>query len=186
VSAARRAEGDMRETRPATRLDWASHDRIVAGQGLCGRDRIRTCVGNAGDFTGRTAVSPGVPSRPRLGPDYRSDVHKRPAGSLRHHLASPPVPPCPARPGVGRSESGAKSLGLGSGPGPAPDHRVGGTPRDRARPSSPCDRRREAATQAEIQPRRRTDREWRQPRPRTMSCSWRVPPRGSWRLSQKL
>jgi hypothetical protein len=36
---------------PRTRPDWAAHDRIVAGQGGCGRDRIRTCVGNAGDFT---------------------------------------------------------------------------------------------------------------------------------------
>jgi hypothetical protein len=38
-------------------LYWTAHDRIVAGQGGCGRDRIRTCVGNAGDFTGRTPSS---------------------------------------------------------------------------------------------------------------------------------
>jgi hypothetical protein len=37
------------------------------------------------------------------------DVRKRPIGSFDHPLASPPVASRPARPGVGRSESGAKS-----------------------------------------------------------------------------
>jgi len=90
------------------RANWThtAHDLVVAGQGLCGRDRIRTCVGNAGDFTGRTAVSWRVPSRPRLFPITARDVHKRPANSLRRHSASLPVSPQPARPGVGRREVG--------------------------------------------------------------------------------
>jgi hypothetical protein len=33
-------------------------------EGKCGRNRIRTCVGNAGDFTGRSAVTPRVPRHP--------------------------------------------------------------------------------------------------------------------------
>src|SRR6266704_5095915 len=53
-----------------------------------------------------------VPSHPHLAPTIAPDVHKRPADSLRRHLASPPVPPHPARPGVGWSESGAKSAHL--------------------------------------------------------------------------
>ena len=36
------------------------------------------------------------------------DVHQRPANTLRCHRASVPVPACPARLGVGWSESGAK------------------------------------------------------------------------------
>jgi hypothetical protein len=92
-----------------TRRDGAAQDRIAAGQGLCGRDRIRTCVGNAGDFTGRTAVFPRLPSRPHLVPIIARDVHKRPADSLCCHLASLPVSPRPAQPGVGRREVGGKS-----------------------------------------------------------------------------
>jgi Phage integrase, N-terminal SAM-like domain len=47
---------------PRTGPDWAAQDRVVAGQGRCGRDRIRTCVGNAGDLQ----VAPLAPrgSRP--------------------------------------------------------------------------------------------------------------------------
>jgi Phage integrase family len=47
---------------PQARPEQETYDRVVAAQGLCGRDRIRTCVGNAGDFTGRSGGSPQVPS----------------------------------------------------------------------------------------------------------------------------
>jgi hypothetical protein len=83
----------MRETRPATRLDWASHDRIAPGQGLCGRDRIRTCVGNAGDFTGRSAVTSQVPSHPHLVPIMARDVHNG-----RSTASAVPRGPHPYRP----------------------------------------------------------------------------------------
>jgi hypothetical protein len=78
-----------------------SSSRVSAAQRLCGRDRIRTCVGNAGDFTGRTAVSPWVPSHPRPVPVIACDVHKRPVDSLRRPSASPPVPARPVRPASG-------------------------------------------------------------------------------------
>jgi hypothetical protein len=75
----------------------------------CDRDRIRTWVGEAGGFTGRTTVFPLVPSYPRLAPLIAGDVHERPVDSFRCRLASPPVPLRPVRPGVGRRESGGKS-----------------------------------------------------------------------------
>jgi hypothetical protein len=68
-----------------------------------------TCIDNAGDFTGRSAVTPRVPSHPRVAPIIARDVRKRRGDSFRGHPPSLPVPPCPARPGVGRSEGGAKS-----------------------------------------------------------------------------
>jgi hypothetical protein len=49
-----------RRTRPELRADG----RVFAAQSGCGRDRIRTCVGNAGDFTGRSAATPRVPAIP--------------------------------------------------------------------------------------------------------------------------
>ena len=52
------------------------HRRPTAAQWLCGRDRIRTCVGNAGDFTGRSPGSPQVPSCPRLPTTITRDVRK--------------------------------------------------------------------------------------------------------------
>jgi hypothetical protein len=97
-----------REPDPQSRLDWTAHDRVIAGQGRCGRDRIRTCVGNAGDFTGRTAVSLRIPLHPRLVPIVANDVHKRPRDSFRRHSASPPVPARTARLDVGRREVGGK------------------------------------------------------------------------------
>jgi SAM-dependent methyltransferase len=108
VAAARRAEGRWREARPQTRPDEAAQDRVV-GQGLCGRDRIRTCVGNAGDFTGRTTVAWRVPSYPDLVPIVAPDVHKRPFDSFRCPWASLPVPSRPLRPIVRRREGGGKS-----------------------------------------------------------------------------
>jgi transcriptional regulator with XRE-family HTH domain/DNA polymerase III delta prime subunit len=39
--------------------------RVSARQGGCGRDRIRTCVGNAGDFTDRSLWPLGHPAGPR-------------------------------------------------------------------------------------------------------------------------
>jgi hypothetical protein len=113
---------------PQSRPDWAAQDRIVAGQGLCGRDRIRTCVGNAGDFTGRTAVASRVPSHPHLVPIIARDVHKWPADSFRRPPASLPVSPPPARPSVGRREVGGKSR--------PPAHRRCGPRAATARPRS--------------------------------------------------
>jgi hypothetical protein len=50
---------------------------------------------------------PPIPTWP---PIIARDVHERLIDSFRRFLASPPVPPPrPARPGVERSESGAKS-----------------------------------------------------------------------------
>jgi integrase len=94
---------------PQTQLDWTAHSRIVAGQRSCGRDRIRTCEGNAGDFTGRSGGSPRIPSHPHWVPHIAGDQHKRPVDSPGRHSASLPVPPRPGRPSVGRSEDGAKS-----------------------------------------------------------------------------
>jgi hypothetical protein len=94
---------------PRTRPDPTADGHVFAAQGLCGRDRIRTCEGNAGDFTGRTTGSPRVPSHPHPDPMKACDVHKRPAGRFRRPSASPPVPPPPARPSVGRREVGGKS-----------------------------------------------------------------------------
>jgi hypothetical protein len=103
----RRESGGKASAR--ARLDWAAHDRIAAGQSLCGRDRIRTCVGNAGDFTGRTAITPRIPSHPDPVPIIGPDVHKRPVDSFRRPSASPPVPARLAQPRVGRRESGEKA-----------------------------------------------------------------------------
>jgi hypothetical protein len=164
---------------PRARIDWAAKDRVVAAQGLCGRDRIRTCVGNAGDFTVRSAGSSRVPRHPRLVPDYRRDVHETACRQLR---SSPGVPARSAlsRAAWRRAERKWSEI-------PWARARAGTGPRSIAsavrlasdiapRPSLPfCDRRRKAATQAEIQPRRRTGRDWRQPRPRTpelfLACS---------------
>jgi hypothetical protein len=63
----------------------------------------------ASDFTGRNGGSPWFPYCPRRVPIIGPDVRGRPVGSFGRPLASPPVVPRPARPGVGRSESGAKS-----------------------------------------------------------------------------
>ena len=104
VSAGRRAEGNRRETRALEPgLIGRPSDRVSAAQGRCGRDRIRTCVGNAGDFTGRTAVSPRVPSHPCLVPIIARDVHKRPVDSCRPSLG---VPACsrPSRAAERRAE----------------------------------------------------------------------------------
>ena len=60
-----------------------------------------------------------VLSCPYTVPVIARDVHKRPADSFGRHSASPPVPARPARPSVGRRESGGKSrrrLALSSGP----------------------------------------------------------------------
>jgi hypothetical protein len=78
---------------PQSRLDWSAHDRITAGQGLCGRDRIRTCVGNAGDLTGRTAVPRG--SRPI--PTWSRSSHVTCTNGLPTASAVP-LRPCPFRP----------------------------------------------------------------------------------------
>jgi integrase len=47
---------------PAGTPDRLRGDRVSAAQGLCGRDRIRTCVGNAGDFTDRSLWPLGHPA----------------------------------------------------------------------------------------------------------------------------
>jgi hypothetical protein len=82
--------------------------RSRRGSNRAGR-RLVPDVGDAGDFTDRSGVSPRVPYHPRLAPIIAGDVHKRPADSLGRHPASLPVPLRPARPCVGRSEGGAKS-----------------------------------------------------------------------------
>jgi hypothetical protein len=94
---------------PRTRPDLRADCRVSAAQTKCGRDRIRTCVGNAGDFTGRTAVTPPVPSHPYLFSTIACDVHKQPVDNLRRPSASLLVPPRPARPSVGPREVGGKS-----------------------------------------------------------------------------
>jgi integrase-like protein len=94
---------------PAGRPDGLRSNHVSAAQGGCGRDRIRTCVGNAGDFTGRTAITPPVPSRPHMVPVIACDVHKRPVDSFRRPSASPPVPARLAQSSVGRRESGGKA-----------------------------------------------------------------------------
>jgi hypothetical protein len=104
VSALRRAEGNSRESGPSRARDRLGASRVSAAQGLCGRDRIRTCVGNAGDFTGRATVASRIPSYPHLAPIIAGDVHKRPADSLRRPSASLPVSPQPAQLSVGRRE----------------------------------------------------------------------------------
>jgi hypothetical protein len=102
VSAGRQAEGKWRETRPHRRARPAPRRPRFRTSAGCGRDRIRTCEGNAGDFTGRSGGSSRVPLHPHLVPPIACDVDKR-------HSASPPVSPCPARPSVGRREGGGKS-----------------------------------------------------------------------------
>jgi hypothetical protein len=92
MSAARRLEGIWREIRPATAARPSrAKPRFRTSTG-CGRDRIRTCVGEAGGFTDRMAASPPVPSRRCLAPILACDVRKRPAGSF----------PVPRRPRPGR------------------------------------------------------------------------------------
>src|SRR4029453_18384456 len=91
---------------PAPGCDNPRGSRVSAAQRWCGRDRIRTCGGEAGGFTGRTTVTSPVPSHPHLALMVARDVRKRPVDRVRHHLPSLPIPPCPARPGVGRREGG--------------------------------------------------------------------------------
>jgi hypothetical protein len=88
--------------------DWATHGRIVAGQGLCGRDRIRTCVGNAGVFPGRIGVSARVLSHPAVFSIIARDVRKQPIGSFRRPSGSLAVPPHLLRPSVGKRGGGGK------------------------------------------------------------------------------
>ena len=90
---------------PAVTPDELRSDRISAAQGGCGRDRIRTCVGNAGDFTGRSAVTSPVPSHPYPVPIIARDVHKRPVDSFGRHSPSLPVSPRPVRPASGGGKS---------------------------------------------------------------------------------
>lgn len=91
----------LRTRRPA----WTVHPNAVWCQG----EVHRTFVGDASDFTGRTSGSPQLPSHPHSVPIINHDQRERPIGSSGCPLASPPVASCPARPGVGRSEDGAKS-----------------------------------------------------------------------------
>jgi hypothetical protein len=71
------------------RRDRRHAESVSAGQRQCGRDRIRTCEGNAGDFTGRTGVSSRVPTHPHLAPPIAGDVHKRPVNGFRRSLGVP-------------------------------------------------------------------------------------------------
>jgi len=71
MSAGRRAEGTWRETRPSNPPEWAAQDCISTAQGGCGRDRIRTCVGNAGDLQVAPPLPRGsrrLPARSRSSP----------------------------------------------------------------------------------------------------------------------
>jgi probable HAF family extracellular repeat protein len=92
----------------AAQPNQTADNRVSARQGWCGRDRIRTCVGEAGGFTGRPTASSRVPLRPRSAPVVGHDVRKRPADSFSRHRASPPVLLRPARLGVWRREGGGK------------------------------------------------------------------------------
>jgi hypothetical protein len=94
---------------PAAAPDGLPGDRVSAAQWRCGRDRIRTCVGDAGDLTGRSAMTSRVLSCPYTVPVVACDVHKRPVDRFGRHSVSPPVPARPVRPSVGRRESGGKS-----------------------------------------------------------------------------
>jgi hypothetical protein len=126
------------------------------------------------------------PSHPQLAPIVAHDMHKRPADGFGRHLASLPVPLRPARLGVGRRESGAKSLRPRTRAGPAPDpsrRRCASQLTSRPHPSSPLREQAQGhGTQAGIRPRRRnrsgTNREWRQPRQEPRVVPSRVPPRG--------
>jgi hypothetical protein len=94
---------------PAAAPDGLPGDRVSAAQWRGGRDRIRTCVGDAGDLTGRSAMTSRVLSCPYTVPVVACDVHKRPVDRFGRHSVSPPVPARPVRPSVGRRESGGKS-----------------------------------------------------------------------------
>jgi hypothetical protein len=65
-------------------------------------------LGVASDFTDPTGGSPRVSSNPHLAPLIGRDQRKPSADSPGRHRASPPVPPRPAQPSVGRRESGGK------------------------------------------------------------------------------
>jgi hypothetical protein len=115
---------------PAGAPGGPSSSRVSAAQGMCGRDRIRTCVGNAGDFTVRSAGSSRVPRHPRLVPDYRRDVHEQLSTASAVTRRPRPFRLVPRGP----ASSGGKSEGNPLGPGQGWDrphiHRVGGTPRE--------------------------------------------------------
>jgi hypothetical protein len=61
----------------------------------------RICEGNAGDFTGRTAVTLRVAYSPHLIPIIGRELSKRPVDGSRRHLGSPPIPTRPRRPASG-------------------------------------------------------------------------------------
>jgi hypothetical protein len=175
---------------PRPRLDRAAQDCVVAGQELCGRDRIRTCVGNAGDFTVRSAGSSRVPRHPRLVPDYRRDVHETACRQLRSSPGVPArsalsraawrraerkwseIPWARARAGTGpRSIASAVRLASDIAPRPSSPLAIAGArPRRRLKSSRGVGQIGTGDSLAQG----------------PLSCSWRVPPRGSWRLSQKL
>jgi hypothetical protein len=112
---------------PAMRRDRRHAESVSAGQRQCGRDRIRTCEGNAGDFTGRTVGSSRVPSHPHLAPPIAGDVHKRPVNSFRGHSASCPLRHVPR----GQASGGGKVEG---NPGRRPTRIPHLSPAGNARP----------------------------------------------------
>jgi hypothetical protein len=109
MSAARRLEGNRRETQPATPARPDRSQPRLPSSTLVWQGQDSNLCRQCRRFTGRTAVSPRVPSHPHLAPTIACDVYKRPADSFGRPSASPPVPARPARLGVGRREGGGKS-----------------------------------------------------------------------------
>jgi hypothetical protein len=82
-----------------------SRVHVSAGMLRLWTDRLVT--GRA-DAPVRCSASSRVPSHPHLAPVIARDVHQRVVDSFGRPSASPLVPPRPARPSVGRRESGGK------------------------------------------------------------------------------
>jgi hypothetical protein len=121
VSAGRRLEGTWRGTRPSSPTRSGGPQPRCCWSGAMWQGQDSNLCRQCRRFYRSHRGLPAGPLLSPPGPDHCSDVHKRPAGSFGRHSGSPPVPPCPARPGVGWREVGGKSLGLGPGLGPAPD-----------------------------------------------------------------
>ena len=136
-----------------TRPDRTAGGRVFAAQSGCGRDRIRTCVGNAGDFPASSTTSSGIPTRrrPRGGASRRSTVRRRLSGRPARRGAPTGRPSVvegvlssPARAGVLRRSAFAgraptlvdqdQRVGVRGEPGPAVDNALATRRHGLARP----------------------------------------------------